>query len=142
MPRFTSERSLRVRGELHRDLVEVVDSAIVQVDFSLTDGMRDAHTQKRLFVDGASELDGVIRRSKHQVDDRFELSRAFDFVPLPFTNWDDRPLFTAYAYFFIGIGWEKGIELTWGGDWDNDFQWRDQSFHDLPHIELRGEKWR
>ena len=97
-----------------------------------------------------TSLDGIVKRSKHQglsitardgwsiltTDPDAGKSLAFDFIPWPFTTWDDRPIFTAYAHFFIGIGITKGIELTWGGDWDGDFRWRDQSFHDHPHIEL------
>jgi hypothetical protein len=34
------------------------------------------------------------------------------------------------------IAKRKGIELRWGGDWDRDGDRFDQSFNDLPHVEL------
>ena len=143
MTEFTSKRSIRVRLELARDLQVVVDEAIKHIGFSLIDGKRDDAQQLALFNSGKSKLDGISKRSKHQGRPRWALidpdagkSLAFDFIPWPFTTWEDRPIFTAYAHFFLGIGIAKGIELTWGGDWDKDFHWRDQTFHDLPHIEL------
>ena len=135
MPAFTSGRSLRVRGELSANLGIVVDTAIKHIDFSLISGARDTEQQQRLFHEHRSTLDGINKISKHQISDAEPLARAFDFIPAPFTSWDDRPIFTLYAGFFLGIGWEKGVELTWGGDWDGDFRWTDQNFHDLPHME-------
>ena len=33
-----------------------------------------------------------------------------------------------------------GIKLRWGGDWDGDWQTRDNTFDDLPHFELAAEE--
>jgi hypothetical protein len=30
-----------------------------------------------------------------------------------------------------------GIELRWGGDWDQDFEVKDNRFDDFPHFELK-----
>ena len=138
MPAFTSERSIRVLGELCPELQVVCRKAIQHIDFSLIDGSRTTQQQQKLFDDGRSKLDGVTKISKHQVFPERPKAFAFDFIPAPFTTWQDRPLFTAYAYFIIGIGYEMGIELLTGMDWDGDFRWRDQSFHDFPHIEMVG----
>jgi len=138
MPSFTSKRSIHVRSELARPLQVVVDEAIKHIDFSLIDGKRtDEHQQELFFASPPkTTLDGIIKRSKHQGVLDAGPAFAFDFIPAPFTTWDDRPLFTAYAHFMIGIAVVKGIELRWGGDWDKDFCWRDQTFHDLPHMEI------
>ena len=136
MPAFTSKRSIRVLREIHPDLQAVCIEAIKHIDYSLIDGIRTLEQQQALFnaKRPTTTLDGITRRSKHQgVDGQ---AWAFDFIPAPFTFWSDRPLFTAYAHFMIGIGKAKGIDLTWGGDWDNDFRWNDQQFHDFPHIML------
>jgi len=135
MPEFNSQRSIRVLSELSTNLVAVNKKAIQHVDYSLICGIRTTREQQKMFANGTSKLDGIVKLSKHQVTEKKPKSDAFDFIPAPFTTWDDRPLFTAYAYFFIGIGYEMGIELRWGGDWDQDFRWTDQTFHDLPHIE-------
>jgi peptidoglycan LD-endopeptidase CwlK len=137
LPEFTSERSQQVRRELTSSLGAVVDSAIQHIDFQLIDGARTLQRQQALYRSGMSTLDGANKRSKHQISKLQPKARAFDFLPypLPDNDWDNRPLFSIYAGFFIGIGWTKGIELTWGGDWDGDFLWRDQTFHDFPHLE-------
>jgi hypothetical protein len=32
---------------------------------------------------------------------------------------------------------ETGVDIRWGGDWDGDRSLEDQTFHDLPHFEVR-----
>tara|TARA_Y100000310_G_scaffold304012_1_gene342794 strand:+ start:153 stop:569 length:417 start_codon:yes stop_codon:yes gene_type:complete len=135
MPEFTSERSQRVLSELSPPLRSVCTAAIKHIDFSLIDGARTTEQQQALFAEGKSTLDGVNSISKHQTIPERPKSEAFDFIPAPFTTWEDRPLFTAYAYFFIGLAYDRGIELISGLDWDGDFRWRDQRFVDMPHIE-------
>jgi len=136
MPAFTSSRSIRVFGELNADLRAVCNEAIKHIDFSLIDGHRTTAQQQQKFAQGVSKLDGITKRSKHQGVDG--VSWAFDFIPAPFTNWNDHVLFASYAHYFRGIAIAKGIELTWGGDWNRNFRWHDQTFHDYPHIELTG----
>lgn len=136
MPQFTSERSLRVLSELSQPLQSICAVAIQKIDFSLIDGLRTTEQQQAMYnaTPRTSHLDGIVKRSKHQGYNGKSL--AFDFIPVPFTTWDDRPLFTAYAHYFIGLGDAMGIQVRWGGDWDGDFRWTDQTFHDFPHIEL------
>lgn len=138
MPAFTSERSKRVLSELHPDLQAVATVAIKHIDFQLIEGARSLNRQRELYRDGLSTLnpdDPTIQQSRHLATP----AEAFDFLPypLPENDWNNRPLFTAYAHFFIGIGYVLGVPLIWGGDWDGDFEWKDQRFHDFPHIQLR-----
>jgi peptidoglycan L-alanyl-D-glutamate endopeptidase CwlK len=139
MPAFTSERSKRVLSELDPRLQAVVIEAIKHIDFSLIDGIRTVEQQQALYnaTPPSTTLDGIIKRSKHQGKSNLPSARAgaFDFIPAPFTVWEDQPLFTAYAHFFLGIGIAKGIELRWGGDFNRNFR-PDESFIDYPHIEL------
>ena len=30
-----------------------------------------------------------------------------------------------------------GVNLRWGGDWDQDFEVQDNKFDDFPHFEIR-----
>lgn len=34
------------------------------------------------------------------------------------------------------INYAKKLGFTWGGDWDNDGQWRDETFLDSPHLQF------
>jgi len=151
MPEFSSERSSRVINELISPLSAVLLVAIRYIDFSLVQGSRPTAEQKTLFANGQSELDGVNQISKHQTWDMDNIPNGFtkerplawavDILPAPYVlhgikAYDDRPRFTQYAGFILGIGADMGVELRWGGDWDGDFSYRNQKFHDLPHIEV------
>ena len=64
-------------------------------------------------------------------------SRGIDVAPYPI-DWLDTQRFDRFAYFVLGMAVAKGIELRWGGDWDNDYDTDDNEFDDLPHFELVG----
>ena len=40
--------------------------------------------------------------------------------------------------FVIGLAAGIDVNLRWGGDWDRDFDLKDQRFNDYPHFELHG----
>ena len=64
---------------------------------------------------------------------------ALDAAPCPI-DWEDAKRFYLFAGFVLGIARQLGIKLRWGGDWDGDFTWRDQKFHDLVHFEINSEE--
>jgi peptidoglycan LD-endopeptidase CwlK len=122
----------------HEDLQVLCKDAIKIIDFSILCGHRSTETQIALFNEGKSKLDGVTKKSKHQSNP----SRAVDIMPYPgrineISVWDEPRRFYMLAGVMIGCANKLGISITWGGDWDNDFTFSDQSFHDLPHFELR-----
>ena len=41
----------------------------------------------------------------------------------------------SFGGYVKGVGISMGIEIRWGGDWDGDFVFKDQTFNDLPHFE-------
>ena len=63
-------------------------------------------------------------------------SRAVDVAPYPI-DWSDRERFTYFAGFVKGIASQMGIDIIWGGDWDNDTDLKDNGFDDLVHFELK-----
>jgi len=110
---------------------------ITPYDFSITEGHRSKKRQLQLFREGKSKIDGINKMGKHNYDP----SRAFDFVPYIRGNdpWSKQNwwLFHTIAGVFLSVAAGNGIQLRWGGDWDGDGTNKDQSFHDLPHLELR-----
>lgn len=98
--------------------------AISEVDFFVNEGLRNTETQQKYFKQGSSQLDGVIKKSKHQVD------KAIDVYYVGWTNEDDKndPRWKTLIDAFRLAGNNLGLELEFGYDWG----W------DKPHIELKG----
>lgn len=72
--------------------------------------------------------------SKHNLT----ISMAVDIVPVP-VDWNNMKRFYYMAGLMMGIADERGIQLTWGGDWDRDCDFADNKFNDLCHFEIKEE---
>jgi hypothetical protein len=72
--------------------------------------------------------------SKHNTDP----SLAFDVAPYPI-DFASRTKVLARFYYLAGLiiscAASLGIKLRWGGDWDGDLDFEDQTFDDLGHFE-------
>jgi peptidoglycan L-alanyl-D-glutamate endopeptidase CwlK len=42
-----------------------------------------------------------------------------------------------FGGFVLGYAQELNVEIRWGGDWNSNRQLEDQTFHDLPHFEIK-----
>ena len=62
-------------------------------------------------------------------------SKAIDAAPCPI-DWKDRERATHFAGFVLGVAASMGLKLRWGGDWDGDWQVKDNDFDDLWHFEI------
>jgi len=62
-------------------------------------------------------------------------SRAIDLAPWPL-DWSDIRRFYYFGGFVVGVANKLDIPIRWGGDWDGDFEVKDQNFNDLVHFEL------
>ncbi|MCG9753217.1 M15 family metallopeptidase [Vibrio brasiliensis] len=122
-----SARSKSRMSGVHEDLKKVVNRAIElsPFDFGITSGLRTAEEQNALFQQGASQLDGYARKSRHQS------GHAIDFVV-----YDESGKVTWGFSYYEQVSWafkqaadELNIPITWGGDWT--------SFRDGPHVELK-----
>ena len=123
---------------VHPDLVRIFEVAIQDVDLTILCGRRGEAEQNYLFETGASQVQWP--NSKHnayfqRATEHRALSRAVDFAPWPI-DWNDIERFRAVAFYLRGIGWGIGVELRLGADWDGDFSSRDQTFHDVGHVEM------
>lgn len=116
---------------LHPDLQMVLNEAIKHVDFSILEGLRSPERQEELVRQGKSKT----MNSKHLADDS-GASRAVDIIayPIQWDNWNRNYMFVGYIR---GIAASMGVSIRCGGDWDGDFDTKDQKFFDLPHIELK-----
>ena len=128
----------------HKDIQKILRELIKYYDFSVIEGYRSKETQMKYFAEGKSTLDGETKKSKHQ---SFP-SMAVDIMPYKKgTNaFSGKELDERRFYMMMGMVkiiaaklYEAGeIEhkVRFGLDWDGDETFTDQTFHDLPHMEL------
>lgn len=143
MPAFgkTSQEKLLT---CHKDIQAILNELIKIYDFSVLEGHRTLATQQEYFKAGKSKNDGVNTVSKHQSSP----SMAVDIMPVAKdTNaFSGKTLDNARFYFMMGMVQAITIRLLlegkithnvrFGLDWDGDKIFDDQTFMDLPHLEL------
>ena len=122
MPRF-SQRSKNRLNSCHSDLQIIMNEAIKEYDFSILEGHRTIERQYQLYLDKKSQLDGVNKKGKHN----YIPSLAVDIAPYPI-DWSNIQRFKDLSKIIKRIAKEKGIKITWGGDW--------KRFVDMPHYQI------
>ena len=127
-PRF-SKRSCERLETCDDRLQALCHEGIKRFDFSVIEGHRSNDRQAQLQSEGLSKLGPGL--SKHNRSPSF----AVDIAPYPI-DWNDAERFRFLGGLMVGIASQMGIPLRWGGDWDGDGKFRDQTFIDLPHFEL------
>ena len=130
MPRF-GKRSKDRLSSCDKDLQMLFKEVIRYVDCSILEGHRGEDRQNSLYKEGKTKV--KYPRGRHNASP----SRAVDVVPYPI-DWEDRERMTLFAGFVLGIANQMGINIRWGGDWDQDFEVQDNMFDDFPHFELKG----
>ena len=129
----TSNRRLDTAHNIFQVLMRRV---VARRDCSCTEGFRDEVKQNFYFKKKTSKVKWP--NSKHNS----EPSMAVDITPYP-EMWDSKSAFFELRDIILEE-WEimqqqsvtEGFELRWGGDWDSDGDFDDQTFMDYPHWEL------
>ena len=130
MPRFGRKSKERL-ATCDEKLQVLFKEVIKYVDCSILEGHRGEDRQNALYKEGKTKV--LYPRGRHNADP----SRAVDVVPYP-VDWEDRERMTLFAGFVLGIASQMGLNIRWGGDWDQDFEVQDNKFDDFPHFELKG----
>lgn len=121
------------RGKLltcHPSLIHVIETASQYLPLRVLEGHRSERRQEELYLEGKSKVRGG--QSKHNKLP----SEAVDVVILP-VNWGDTQRFYFMGGFIMSVAASLGINLRYGGDWDSDLEFKDQTFNDLVHFELK-----
>ena len=129
MPYFGKKSKERL-NTCDSNLQKVFNEVIKHVDCSVLEGHREKDRQNKLYEEGKTKVKYPDGRHNRQP------SSAVDVTPYP-VDWKDRERQTLFAGFVIGVASQMGINLRWGGDWDQDFQVVDNRFDDFPHFELK-----
>ena len=136
-----SNRSMAKLNSCHEDIVTLMIEVDKGYENTILEGARTTERQKKYFKEGKSKLDGVTKLSKHQLTADRPKSIAVDTAPWP-VDWNDLKRFYYYIGYVNGIADQLFREgkmkhrIRCGADWDGDRSFKDQSFHDLPHVEL------
>ena len=134
MPKF-GKRSRERLNTCNNKLQKVFNEVIKHVDCSVLEGYRDKDRQNKLFEENKTKVKYPNGRHNSYP------SNAVDVTPYP-VDWKDRERQTLFAGFVIGTAKQMGINIRWGGDWDQDFEVADNRFDDFPHFEIRKESRR
>ena len=129
MPKF-GRKSLKNLSTCDERLQEVFNEVIKTVDCSVLEGHRGKDRQNALYKEGKTKV--KYPNGRHNAIP----SRAVDVVPYP-VDWNDRERFHLFAGFVIGIAKSMGINLRWGGDWNQNWEVDDNKFDDFPHFEIK-----
>lgn len=118
--RLSPRSRSRMQG-VHPDLIAVVEAAIrrTEVDFMVTEGVRDGPRQAALVKAGASRTLNSRHLTGHAVDVAALIEGQI--------RWD-WPLYGRIAEAFKAAAHDLRVPLTWGGDWTR--------LRDGPHFEL------
>lgn len=120
-----SNKSSEILGTVHVKLQKIGHRAleISPMDFGYSSGLRTTMEQQELFRNKKSQLDGIIKKSKHQT------GRAIDFFAVVNGqgSWDI-PHLAVIMGAHMQAAAELGIRLKSGGMW--------KDFPDWPHLEL------
>lgn len=114
----------------HPKLQELFYEVVKNYDCTVICGHRGKEEQNKAVADGKSKTPWPM--SKHNSVP----SNAIDVAPSPL-DWNDKEGFYHFAGFVRATALNLGIKVRWGGDWDGNFNLKDQNFFDLPHFELQ-----
>jgi peptidoglycan L-alanyl-D-glutamate endopeptidase CwlK len=119
---------------VHPLLRLVFETVVKDVDNTITEGERGEQKQNEYFATGRSKL--KYPKSNHNKKPGQQYVRALDAAPWPI-DWTDRERFYFFAGAVKATASMLGIKIRWGGDWDGDNDFKDQTFDDLMHFELQ-----
>jgi peptidoglycan LD-endopeptidase CwlK len=137
MPSF-SQRSKDRLATCHPALIYLFNEVIRDFDCTVLEGHRGEAAQNEAFRTGHSHLKWP--QGNHNKNP----SLAVDVAPYPI-DWNNTALFRAFGGYVLGVAsilfripFEGNrVRVRWGGDWDSDWDFKDQKLVDLPHFEVR-----
>lgn len=139
MPSFSRSSRLKL-ATCHPDLQRIMEEVVKFYDCTILEGSRERIRQELLYTQGKTKV--KYPDSKHNLTP----SMAADVAPYPI-DWSGAAKNMARYYYLAGCIRgissrlkEQGVithEVRFGGDWDSDDFFDDNSFDDLVHFELR-----
>lgn len=129
MPKFGKD-SMNALSSCDSRLYDIFIEVVKNYDCKILEGHRGEAAQNKAFSEGRSKLPWP--KGQHNKLP----SLALDVAPFP-VDWKDTNRFYHFAGYVKRIAEEKGINIRWGGDWDQDNDFKDNKFDDLVHFEIK-----
>lgn len=127
--RIWSPRSQAAYDTLDPRLQKVCDGLLAEMDVTILEGHRDQAAQEAAVAAGNSKVHWP--EGKHNG----QPSKAVDVAPYP-VDWGNKVGFAYMAGIAKGLAAGLGFKLRWGGDFNRDGNTSNDSFKDLPHLEI------
>lgn len=134
MPKFSAKSDSKLKT-CDITLQVLFNQVVKEYDCIILEGHRSKERQQELYKDKKTK----VKHSKHNESP----SLAIDVSPYPIPdNWGEgnskeKAKFYHFAGYVKGIANANNINIRWGGDWNSDNDFKDQSFDDLVHFELK-----
>ena len=130
MPRFSTKSKSKLHSCDER-LINLFNEVVKHFDCMILEGHRGKEKQNADYDKVNSKVrypDGKHNKSP---------SVAVDVAPYPI-DWKDRDRFHYFGGYVLGVAKQMGLNIRWGGDWNQDTQTKDNKFDDLVHFEIKG----
>jgi len=124
-----SEKSKGKLLTCNEKIQDIFNEVIKFYDITILCGYRRKEEQDQHYKEGKSKVKWP--NSKHNVYP----SNAIDVAPYPL-DWFGIKRYFYLAGIVMGVAHMKEYEVVWGGDWDSDNDFSDQTFNDLGHFEV------
>lgn len=133
MPSFSRKSKLRL-DTCDYQIQRLFNDVIKTYDCTIIEGHRSPDRQLELYEAGQSK----VKRGKHNESPSLAVDAApwvNGKIPWPGTQ-KDYWQFVHFAGYVQATAAAMGIDIRWGGDWDRDHDFSDQTFDDLVHFEV------
>ena len=129
MPRFSTKSKSKLHSCDER-LINLFNKVVKHFDCMVLEGQRGEEKQNAAYDKGNSKV--RYPNGKHNQSP----SVAVDVAPYPI-DWADRDRFHYFGGYVLGVAKQMGLNIRWGGDWNQDTQTKDNKFDDLVHFEIK-----
>lgn len=130
MPMFSEISKARL-ATCHPWLIKLFEEVIKEYDCSIICGERTKEEQDRAVAEGFSKAPWPTSAHNKRP------SMAVDVAPFPL-DWSEREhrRFYHFGGYVLAVAQRMNIPIRWGGDWNGNMDFKDQTFNDLPHFQL------
>lgn len=136
MPRFSRSSKKRL-ATCDARLQNILNQVIKYYDCKVLCGHRSKEEQNAAYNSRPQRSKVKWPKGKHNTTP----SLAVDVAPYPIPyewgeDWRDRVKFYELKAIIFFVAAQQDVNIRFGGDWDNDKDYKDNKFNDLVHFEI------